>query len=90
MKLTNQNNMTTTNLITKLNKMNIPYTILDCNGYNMDIEFTINNYTFKAGFFKGEIEIQDFCREICFDVSEQEMRRRFFDNFNKVLKYANN
>jgi hypothetical protein len=70
--------------------MNIPYTILDCNGYNMDIEFTINNYTFKAGFFKGEIEIQDFCREICFDVSEQEMRRRFFDNFNKVLKYANN
>ena len=81
--------MTTTNLINKLNKMNIPYTILDCNGYNMDIQFSINDKTFKAGFFKGEKEIQDFCRDIVFDVSEQEMRRRFFENFNQVLKYAN-
>jgi hypothetical protein len=40
--------MTTTSLISKLNKMNIAHTILDCNGYNMDIEFTINNKTFKA------------------------------------------
>jgi hypothetical protein len=80
--------MTTTNLITKLTKMNIAYTILDYNSYNMDIEFTINGKTFKAGFYEGETEIQDFCRDIVFDVSEQEMRRRFFDNFNQILKYA--
>ena len=81
--------MTTLNLITKLTKMGITYTILDCNGYNMDIEFTINGKTFKAGFFKGETKIQDFCRDIVFDVSEQEMRRRFFVNFKQILKYAN-
>jgi hypothetical protein len=82
--------MTTTNLISKLTKLNVPYKILDCNGYNMDIEFTINEKTFKAGFFKGETLIQDFCREIVFDVTEQEMIRRFFDNFNQILKYTNN
>jgi len=82
--------MTTTILISKLRKLNIPYTILDCNGYNMDIEFKINGKTFKAGYFKGETEIQDFCRDIVFDQSEQEMRRRFFDNFTQVLKYATN
>jgi hypothetical protein len=32
--------------------------------------------------------IQDFCREICFDNVNQEMQRRFFDNFNKILKYT--
>jgi hypothetical protein len=85
---TKTNVMTTTTLISKLNKMNIAHTILDCNGYNMDIEFTINNKKFKAGYFKGETEIQDFCREIVFDVTEQEMRRRFFKNFNSLLKYA--
>jgi hypothetical protein len=82
--------MTTSALISKLTKMNIEYRILDCNGYNMDIEFTINNKTFKAGYFKGETEIQDFCREICFDTSNQEMQRRFFKNFNKLFSYANN
>jgi hypothetical protein len=56
----------------------------------MDIEFKINGKTFKAGYFKGETEIQDFCRDIVFDQSEQEMRRRFFDNFTQVLKYATN
>ena len=80
--------MTTTALISKLTKLNIPHNILDCNGYNMDIEFTINGKTFKAGFFKGETEIQDFCRDIVFDQSEQEMRRRFFTNFSQLLKYA--
>jgi hypothetical protein len=82
--------MTTSALISKLTKMNIEYTILDCNGYNMDIAFKINNLNFKAGFIKGENEIQDFCREICFDTSNQEMQRRFFKNFNKLFSYANN
>ena len=81
--------MTTTNLISKLNKMNIPFTILDCNGYNMDIKFIINGLTFKAGYCKDKLIIQDFCREICFDNCTQETQRRFFDNFNKVIKYAN-
>jgi hypothetical protein len=56
----------------------------------MDVEFIINGMTFKAGFIKGQNIILDFCREICFDKSSQEMQRRFFDNFNKLVKYANN
>jgi hypothetical protein len=55
----------------------------------MDIQFTINNKTFKAGYFKGETEIQDYCIEICWDNDNQEMQRRFFSNFNRLLKYAN-
>jgi hypothetical protein len=81
--------MTTANLILKLTKMNVSYTILEGNGYNKDIQFTINGITFKAGFIEGKQIVEDFCREICFDKSEQEMQRRFFDNFNKVLQYAN-
>jgi hypothetical protein len=82
--------MTTTNLFKKLNKLNIPYTIIDCNGYNMDVQFIINSRIYKAGFFKGEEQIQDFCREICFDSKNQEMIRRFFKNFSQLLKYATN
>ena len=80
--------MTTTNLITKLNKMNITHSIVDINGFNQDIKFTINGIVFKAGFTTQSNVIQDFCREICFDNVNQEMQRRFFDNFNKILKYT--
>jgi hypothetical protein len=81
--------MTTTNLISKLTKMNISYNVLENNGYNKDIQFSINGLTFKAGFVNGKTIIEDFCREICFDNSNQEMQRRFFNNFNQLLKYAN-
>lgn len=81
--------MDTNKLTLKLSKMNIPYKILDINGYNKDIEFQINGLIFKAGFNADSPEITDFCREICYDNNEQETQRRFFDNFNKVLKYAN-
>ena len=81
--------MTTTNLIIKLTKMNISYNVLENNGYNKDIQFSINGLTFKAGFVNGKTIIEDFCREICFDNSNQEMQRRFFNNFNQLLKYAN-
>ena len=81
--------MTTANLISKLTKMNVSHTILINNGYNKDIEFSINGLTFKAGFTEGNTLVEDFCREICFDKTQQDMQRRFFQNFNKVLKYAN-
>jgi hypothetical protein len=80
--------MTTTNLITKLNKMNINHSIIDINGFNQDIKFIINGMVFKAGFTTQSNIIEDFCREISFDKVNQEMQRRFFDNFNKCLKYA--
>ena len=80
--------MKTATLISKLSKMNISYTILDNNGYNKDIQFSINGLVFKAGFIEGKEMIQDFCREICYDNGIQEMQRRFFDNFNQVLRYA--
>lgn len=80
--------MTTSNLISKLNKLNINYSIVDINGYNQDIAFSINGMSFKAGFVKGIEIIEDFCREICFDNNIQEVQRRFFNNFNQILKYA--
>ena len=81
--------MTTQNLIKKLTKLNVSYTVLEGNGYNKDIQFSINDIIFLAGFNEGKNVITDFCREICYDNNTQEMQRRFFDNFNKVLKYAN-
>jgi hypothetical protein len=81
--------MTTLNLISKLNKINIAYSIIDHNGYNKDIAFSINGLNFKAGFSEGKTVIEDFCREICFDNNTQEMQRRFFGSFNQLLKYAN-
>lgn len=82
--------MTTTQLKTKLSKMNIQFTEIDYNGYNKDICFKINNMIFAAGFnAKSEI-IEDFCRNICYNSSEQETQRRFFTNFNALIKYAKN
>ncbi len=81
--------MTTAQLKNKLTKMNIQFTEVDYNGYNKDICFCINNMNFAAGFnAKSEI-IEDFSRNICYNVSEQETQRRFFTNFNQLIKYAN-
>lgn len=80
--------MTTTNLISKLTKMNIATTILEGNGYNKDIQFSLNAMTFLAGYTEGKNEIQDFCREIYYDNCNQEMQRRFFQNLNQLLRYA--
>lgn len=81
--------MTTAQLKNKLTKMNIQFTEVDYNGYNKDICFSINNMNFAAGFnTKSEI-IENFSRNICYNVSEQETQRRFFTNFNQLIKYAN-
>ena len=80
--------MKISSLISKLNKMNISHTIIDINGYNKDIQFSINGLTFLAGFIEGKEMIQDFCREIYYNNCSQETERRFFDNFNKVVNYA--
>jgi hypothetical protein len=81
--------MTTSTLKNKLSKMNISFNETDYNGYNKDICFSINGMNFCAGFELGNDEIQDFCREICFDNTNQDMQRRFFKNFNELIKYSN-
>lgn len=81
--------MTTANLISKLTKMNVTYTVVDVNGYNMDIEFSINGLNFSAGFNTSKNIIEDLSRAICYDNVNQEMQRRFFTNFNKLISYAN-
>jgi hypothetical protein len=81
--------MTTATLKNKLSKMNISFNETDYNGYNKDINFSINGMNFCAGFNSGNDEIQDFCREICFDNTNQDMQRRFFKNFNELIKYSN-
>lgn len=80
--------MKVSSLISKLHKMNIGHSIIDNNGYNMDVMFIINGMIFKAGYNKGFEDVLDFCREVCYNKSEQEMQRRFFDNFKQLLKYA--
>ena len=77
------------NLTSKLNKMNIPFVVVDVNDYNKDIVFQINNKTFKAGFTDASGIVEDFCREICWDNVDQEMQRVFYSNFNKLLISAN-
>ena len=79
--------MTVKNLISKLTKNGVTYTILDY-GYNKDIEFMINGITFKSGFTEGKTTVEDFCSELYYDNCNQEIQRRFFDNFNQVLRYA--
>jgi hypothetical protein len=80
--------MTTSTLKNKLSKMFISFNEIDHNGYNKDICFSINGMNFCAGFNSDSNEIQDFCREISFDNTDQEMQRKFFTNFNLLLKYA--
>jgi hypothetical protein len=80
--------MKSATLIKKLEKFGIPYNVVDVNGYNKDIEFTINDTNFKAGIIEGKEEVQDFCREICYDKVRDEMQRRFFRNFKELLRYA--
>jgi hypothetical protein len=77
------------NLIKKLEKLNIKYQLKNVTEYNKDVEFTINEKTYKAGYTIDNDIIQDYCREICYDRINQEMQRRFFDNFNQLLRYAN-
>jgi hypothetical protein len=72
----------------RLKNMGIPYNVVDVNGYNKDIEFTINETNFKGGIIEGKEEVQDFCREICYDKVREEMLRRFFRNFKELLRYA--
>jgi hypothetical protein len=75
-------------LINKLNKMKIENKIVDNNGYNKDVVFVINGKTFYAGFTMSNDTIIDYCVNICYDASNQETQRRFFDNLNQLLKYA--
>jgi len=81
--------MKVTSLLSKLNKLNVSHEVVNDNGYNADIKFIINNKVFLAGIIKSKAEIQDFCHEFYFDNVLQETQRRFFDNFNQILRYSN-
>jgi hypothetical protein len=80
--------MTTQNLINKLNKINVLYSIVDVNGYNQDIHFVINGKNYIAGYNVKNNVIEDYCMEICYDNANQDMQRIFFSNFNKVLNHS--
>lgn len=82
--------MTTNNLIAKLTKLGISYSISTNNNYNMDICFSINNKSYKAGYTINNEIITDYCRAIGYDESSQETQRLFFTNFNHILRNANN
>jgi hypothetical protein len=81
--------MKVSSLTSKLSKLNIAFVILENNGYNKDVQFSINGLNFKAGFIEGQELIYDYCAEFDFEQDFQETRRRFFSNFKQLLKYAN-
>ena len=81
--------MQVTSLASKLNKMNIQNSIVDLNGYNKEVVFSINNMNFSADFNVNANVIESYSRDICFDNTNQEMQRRFFTSLNSLLKYAN-
>jgi hypothetical protein len=82
--------MKISSLISKLTKMNVPFTILEGNGYNKDIEFSINGSIFEASFTEGYPNIQSYCKETGYDNASQETTRYHFDNFAQLLRHANN
>lgn len=83
------NNMIAKSLIAKLKKNNIEFNIVDINGYNKEILFSINNMSFSADFNDSiDNEVLSFARDIWYNSASQEMERRYFSNFNQLLKYA--
>jgi hypothetical protein len=80
--------MKISSLISKLTKMNVPFTILEGNGYNKDIEFSINGTKFEASFTEGYPNIQSYCEETGYDDASQETTRYHFDNFAQLLRHA--
>ncbi len=76
-------------LIAKLKKNNIEFNIVDINGYNKEILFSINNMSFSADFNDSiDNEVLSFARDIWYNSASQEMERRYISNFNQLLKYA--
>jgi hypothetical protein len=82
--------MKITSLISKLTKMNVPFTILEGNGYNKDIEFSINGSVFEASFTEGYPNIQYYSKETGYDDASQQFTSYYFENFAQVLRHANN
>jgi hypothetical protein len=80
--------MTTANLIKKLTNLNIPYNIVNTNEYNKEIVFTIKYITFRADYNVDKNIINSYYKVTGYDNLSQETTRRFFDNFNKVLRYS--
>jgi hypothetical protein len=78
--------MKTSTLKNKLNKLNIEFTI-DSN-YQV-IDFTINNKSYSGSLNNDEDEVFGFCAITGYDDASQETTRRFFDNFNQVLRHSN-
>ena len=80
--------MKITSLISKLNKMNVSHEIVNDNGYNADIQFVINGKIFEASIVEGNDTILHYSKDLYFDNVNQETQRRFYDNFNQLLKYG--
>ena len=74
--------MKVTTLKNKLTKMNISLT--ESKG---DITFAINKKSFIADTNNSE-NVFCFFHVTGYDTSSQETDRRFFDNFNQVLRYS--
>lgn len=68
--------------------MNVEHSILENNGYNKQIKFSINGVIFKAAFTEGKPLIEDFCRELSYDEANQETDRLFFTSLSQVIEYA--
>jgi hypothetical protein len=80
--------MKISSLISKLTKINVPFTILEGNGYNKDIEFSINGSKFEASFTEGYPNIQYYSKATGYDDASQVTTCFYFDNFAQLLRHA--
>ena len=80
--------MKATALKNKLSKLGIEFTTKS-NGYNVDINFTINKIDFIADHTEDSENIISLIRIINYDKQIQEMQIRSFDNLAQLIKYAN-
>lgn len=81
--------MTIANLIAKLNKLNISYTIDDLNGYCKTIIFSVNGRNVYANFYEtGEKpRVDNFSVIYGYNDAIQEQCRFFFKTLNRVFEF---
>jgi hypothetical protein len=80
--------MTTKSLISKLTKLSITHSVIDYNGFNQEIKFTINDLVYFASYNVKDTIIDYFYCNHYYDNANQEMNRTFYHSFNQILRYS--
>jgi hypothetical protein len=80
--------MKLSSLVKKLNAMQAPSEVATNNGFNMSLVFTLNGLRFSAEYTAESYNVSCYNTVLGYDDLSQEKSRRFFDNLNQVVRYA--